>query len=72
MASTYTQADLDAFDAEQKKRGTITGFTSISGESVTFASPDESMRYRAKLAALVGESASPPRNIRYAVIDKGV
>ena len=68
----WTQADLDAFDAELKKRGAITGFTSLSGESVSFASPDETMRFRAKLAALVGQSATPPRNIRYAVTDKGV
>lgn len=69
----WSQADLDAFDAELKKRGTLTGFTSLSGESMSFASPSEAMKFRAWLASLVAAASPPttPRNIRYAVTDKG-
>jgi hypothetical protein len=69
---SWTSADLDAFDAELKARGSVTGLTSVSGESVTFASLEDAMKFRAMLAGLVGASSSPPRNIRYAVTDKGV
>jgi len=68
----WSQADLDTFDAELKARGSVTGLTSISGESVSFASLTDAMKWRAMIAALVGANASPPRNIRYAVTDKGV
>ena len=68
----WSQVDLDNFDAELKARGSVTGMTSISGESVSFASLSEAMKWRAWLVALVGANSSPPRNIRYAVTDKGV
>lgn len=70
---SWTQADLDAFDAELKKRGSLTSFSSISGESMSWTSPGEAMAYRAKIAALVASDSgtTPPRNIRYVVTDKG-
>lgn len=68
----WAQVDIDNFDAELKARGSVTGLDSISGESVTFASLTDAMKWRAMIVALVGVSASPPRNIRYAVTDKGV
>jgi hypothetical protein len=69
---SWTQADLDTFDAELKARGGVTHLTAISGESISFASLKEAMEFRSWLAGLVNAQTTPPRNIRYAVTDKGV
>ena len=69
----WTQAHLDAFDTELQTRGSVTSLTFSDGQSVSFASLAEAMEFRSMIAGIVAEStsASPPKNIRYAVTSKG-
>lgn len=68
----FTQADLDAFDAELKSRGTVTAITFSDGQSQSFSSLEDAMKFRAWLASVIpGATGIAPKNIRYAVTSKG-
>lgn len=66
----YTQADLDALDAEIKQVQSVQS-TTFADQSVTFRSLDELMRLRAIMAQSVAVAAGASRT-RYASTSKGV
>jgi hypothetical protein len=66
----YTQADLDAIDAEIAKVRTIKA-TSLADRSVTFRNLDELTKERARVAAAIAQAAGTSR-VRYAATSKGV
>jgi len=68
----YTQADLDALDADIKAFGTIER-TTFADQTTQFRSLDDLMRLRAIMAADVAASTSTTggSRTRYAAFDKG-
>lgn len=69
----YTQADLDALDADIKAFGTIER-TTFDNQTTQFRSLDEMMRLRAIMAADVAAATSTTggSRTRYAAFSKGV
>ena len=66
----YTQADLDAIDAEITSIRTVDSQT-IADRSVKFRSLDELYRERARIAQSIASTAGTTRT-RYASTSKGV
>lgn len=66
----YTQADLDAFDAEIATIRTAAA-TSSGDQSTTFRKLDEMLALRALMAASITTAAGQTRT-RYAATSKGV
>lgn len=66
----YTQADLDALDAEIDSIRTVDSQTNAD-RSVKFRSLDELYRERARIAAAIATAAGTTRT-RYASTSKGV
>ncbi|MEY5098576.1 MAG: hypothetical protein RJA36_1295 [Pseudomonadota bacterium] len=66
----YTQADIDAFDAETDSMAAVESQT-IADRSVKFRSLDERAAQRARMVAQM-ESAAGRTRTRYASTSKGV
>ena len=66
----YSQADLDAIDAEIASLRTVDSMTKAD-QTVRFRSLDELTRERARIAAAIA-TASGSSRIRYASTSKGV
>jgi hypothetical protein len=71
MSTKWTQADVDALEAEIATHGSIQAHT-FSDQSATFYPLSDRLALLAKMKQAVAAAAGgTPGNIRYAVIDKG-
>lgn len=66
----YTQADIDALDAEIAQVRVVKA-TTFSDQSTTFRDLDELLRLRAVMAAAVNANAGGSRT-RYGATSKGI
>lgn len=66
----YTQADLDAIDAEIATIRT-TKSLAIADRSTTFRDLEEMYAERRRIAQQIATDAGTPGHIRYATTDKG-
>lgn len=67
----YTQADLDALDADIATIRAVKS-TTTGDQSTTFRDLDELLRLRAVMAQAVSASSTGRSRTRYATVDKGV
>ena len=67
----YTQADLDALDAEIATIRTVKA-TTTADQSTTFRDLDELLKLRALMAQSVAAVTSGAPRTRYAAVSKGV
>lgn len=67
----YTQADLDALDAEIAVIRTVKA-TSTGDQSTTFRDLDDLLKLRALMAQSVASATAGVPRTRYATVSKGV
>lgn len=71
LGVAFTQADLDKLDAAIAAAGGVQGVTFSDGQTMNLHGVTELRELRAMMLSDIDASASPPRNIRYAVTSKG-